>query len=107
MGTSTNLYDAIFRRNDGQSPESEAIRTLGGSTATTTYTDLKENVDFLRSVANFQSKETVALVMPNSPELIVGLLALWADGAAAVPLNPAYTAAEFEVSAETADQNCV
>ncbi|CAK1359052.1 Peroxisomal-coenzyme A synthetase [Cercospora beticola] len=96
MGTSTNLYDAVFRRNDGQSPENEAIRTLRGSAAKTTYNSLKGNVDFLRSVANFQSKENVALVMPNSPELIVGLLALWADGAAAVPLNPAYTAAEFE-----------
>ncbi|KAF2207335.1 hypothetical protein CERZMDRAFT_17344, partial [Cercospora zeae-maydis SCOH1-5] len=38
----------------------------------------------------------VALLMPNSPALIIGLLALWADGAAAVPLNPAYTPTELE-----------
>ncbi|PPJ57874.1 hypothetical protein CBER1_00016 [Cercospora berteroae] len=96
MVSSTNLYSAIFDRNDEKRDKSQAIRSLGKSSAKSTYADLKHNVDALRCVADFQSQENVALVMPNSPELIVGLLALWADGAAAVPLNPAYTATEFE-----------
>ncbi|MGZ4370870.1 MAG: AMP-binding protein [Gaiellaceae bacterium] len=37
----------------------------------------------------------VALSLPNGPEIVVALLALARIGAAAAPLNPAYTAAEF------------
>ena len=37
----------------------------------------------------------VALSLPNGPEIVVALLALARLGAAAAPLNPAYTAAEF------------
>ena len=38
--------------------------------------------------------DRVALVLPNGPEFVQILLAITALGAAAVPLNPAYTAAE-------------
>ena len=37
----------------------------------------------------------VALSLPNGPEIVVALLALARLGAAAAPLNPAYTAGEF------------
>lgn len=39
--------------------------------------------------------ERVALSLPNGPEIVVALLALARLGAAAAPLNPAYTASEF------------
>ena len=39
--------------------------------------------------------DRVALALPNGPELVELLLALGALGAAAAPLNPAYTADEF------------
>jgi acyl-CoA synthetase (AMP-forming)/AMP-acid ligase II len=39
--------------------------------------------------------DRVALSLPNGPEIVIVLLALARLGAAAAPLNPAYTAAEF------------
>src|SRR5262245_47379745 len=39
--------------------------------------------------------DRVALVMPNSPEMVVAFLAV-ADSAVCAPLNPAYRAAEYE-----------
>jgi acyl-CoA synthetase (AMP-forming)/AMP-acid ligase II len=40
--------------------------------------------------------ERVALALPNGPDLVVLLLAVTVLGAAAAPLNPAYTQPEFE-----------
>jgi len=39
--------------------------------------------------------DRVALVLPNGPDVVLLLLAITALGAAAAPLNPAYTEAEF------------
>jgi len=39
--------------------------------------------------------DRVALALPNGPDLVLLLLAITALGAAAAPLNPAYTEAEF------------
>ncbi|KAH8664611.1 hypothetical protein BX600DRAFT_362760, partial [Xylariales sp. PMI_506] len=63
---------------------------------TVTYAQLRDIVDSTRARVNISSGERVALVMPNSLELIVGLLSVWAQGAAAAPLNPSYTSAEFK-----------
>ena len=40
--------------------------------------------------------DRVALALPNGPDVVLLLLAVTALGAAAAPLNPAYTAAEYE-----------
>jgi acyl-CoA synthetase (AMP-forming)/AMP-acid ligase II len=40
--------------------------------------------------------DRVAFALPNGPDLVLVLLAITALGAAAAPLNPAYTEAEFE-----------
>jgi oxalate---CoA ligase len=40
--------------------------------------------------------DRVALALPNGPDVVLLLLAVTALGAAAAPLNPAYTATEFE-----------
>jgi oxalate---CoA ligase len=40
--------------------------------------------------------DRVALSLPNGPDIVLLLLAVTALGAAAAPLNPAYTQAEFE-----------
>ena len=42
-----------------------------------------------------QRHDRVAIVLPNGPEMAVAFLSI-ACGAVAAPLNPAYTAAEFE-----------
>ena len=40
----------------------------------------------------------VALLVPNSPQLIIALLGIWRAGCIAVPLNPLYTERELEHS---------
>jgi len=40
--------------------------------------------------------DRVALALPNGPDVVLLLLAVTALGAAAAPLNPAYTAAEYQ-----------
>ena len=40
--------------------------------------------------------DRVALIMPNSPQMVISEIAIWKAGAIAVPLNPLYTLNEFE-----------
>ena len=40
--------------------------------------------------------DRVALIMPNSPQMLISEIAIWKAGAIAVPLNPLYTLNEFE-----------
>ncbi len=42
--------------------------------------------------------DRVALVLPNCPQLILGLHAVWKAGAIAVPVNPYYTEHELELT---------
>ena len=63
-----------------------------------TLDELVEAVDRLSgrlSALGVKRSGRVALSLPNGPEIVVALLALARVGAAAAPLNPAYTAAEF------------
>jgi long-chain acyl-CoA synthetase len=40
--------------------------------------------------------DTVAILLPNSPEFVISQIAAWKAGAIAVPLNPLYTEEELE-----------
>ncbi len=40
--------------------------------------------------------DRVALVLPNSPQSLIGLFGIWKAGGIAVPLNPLYTQSELE-----------
>ena len=40
--------------------------------------------------------DRVALIMPNSPQMIISELGIWKAGAIAVPMNPLYTVIELE-----------
>ena len=42
------------------------------------------------------SGDRVALIMPNSPQMIISELGIWKAGAIAVPMNPLYTVPELE-----------
>lgn len=96
----TNLYQAVFvddsKRNNTN--ESIAAINLGREGSQVSYDQLRVLVDDARGTMHVGAGEKVALVMPNSLELIIGLLAVWAQGAAAAPLNPSYTSAELKVS---------
>ena len=43
-----------------------------------------------------QKGDRVALLLPNSPQSLIGQLGIWKAGAVAVPLNPMYTEHELE-----------
>src|ERR1700761_3440994 len=63
-----------------------------------TYAQVATRTDTLaRRVAalGVRRGDRVAFALPNGPDLVLLLLALPALGAAAAPLNPAYTEAEF------------
>ncbi|HXP18164.1 MAG TPA: AMP-binding protein [Streptosporangiaceae bacterium] len=47
------------------------------------------------AAAGVRPADRVAIALPNGPEFVQLLLAITAAGAAAAPLNPAYTASEF------------
>ncbi len=40
--------------------------------------------------------DRVALIMPNSPQMVISEFGIWKAGAIAVPMNPLYTLNEFE-----------
>ncbi len=64
-----------------------------------TYAQAAAAVDVLaRRLAGLGARrgDRVALALPNGPDIVLLLLAITALGAAAAPLNPAYTQAEFE-----------
>src|SRR5258708_4386308 len=64
-----------------------------------TYAQLAARIDALaRQLAGLGVRrgDRVALSLPNGPDFVLLLLAITVLGAAAAPLNPGYTATEFE-----------
>ena len=102
-----NLYQRIFEepiRPDASS--AIAVVDVAKDGRQVSYAQLKRLVDNYRSTIPIKAGEKVALVMPNSLELIVGLLATWAQGGATAPLNPAYTSSEFQVGSSINSSRC-
>ncbi|KAH9909149.1 hypothetical protein F4778DRAFT_776311 [Xylariomycetidae sp. FL2044] len=96
MAGPRNIYEAFFGDEEGRGVSSAvAAVDLGKDGNAVTYAELRARVDAARATAHIEDGDKVALVMPNSLELVVGLLACWAQGAATAPLNPAYTSTEF------------
>ena len=63
-----------------------------------TYGQVAEHIETLAgrlAAAGVRPGDRVALALPNSPDFVLLLLAITAVGAAAAPLNPAYTESEF------------
>jgi oxalate---CoA ligase len=64
-----------------------------------TYAQAASAVDVLAqrmAALGVRRGDRVALALPNGPDIVLLLLAITTLGAAAAPLNPAYTQAEFE-----------
>ena len=71
---------------------------IGEDGRTLTYPQLASRVEALAgrlAAAGVRRGDRVALSLPNGPEYIMLFFAITALGAAAAPLNPAYTEAEF------------
>ena len=69
----------------------------------TTYGELRAVADRLGSAlgtAGVGSGDAVAMSLPNGPEIVAAFLGVVAAGAAAAPLNQAYTAEEFHAYLE-------
>jgi acyl-CoA synthetase (AMP-forming)/AMP-acid ligase II len=83
---------SLIRRED----DHPALVAPGGDTVS--YAELHEVVERLArqlAGAGIQPGDAVALSLLNGPEIVLAFLAIVAVGAAAAPLNPGYTAAEF------------
>jgi len=49
--------------------------------------------------------DRVAMVLPNSPQSLIGLFGIWKAGGIAVPLNPLYTESELEFALKDCGAN--
>ena len=87
--------ELIFERAH-QAPEAAAIAAPGRSPLC--FGDLERHMNALAAALNARGvarNSRVAVVLPNGPEMAVAFLAV-ASCATCAPLNPAYTASEFE-----------
>ena len=85
----------IVRKRAASIPDSPALFFKGASMI---WSDLEKQSDALALAflsEGLQKGERVALLMPNSPQMIVAELAIWKTGAVAVPMNPLYTENEL------------
>src|SRR6266513_1476330 len=81
----------------GEPSRSAFIVPDGGQTLT--YAQVTAGIGTLAqrlAGAGVRRGDRVALTLPNGPDFVLLLLAITALGAAAAPLNPAYTQAEFD-----------
>jgi oxalate---CoA ligase len=84
--------NAILEHGDGPAlvvPEDGQVLTYGQ------LADRVTDLAGCLAAAGVGRGDRVALTLPNSPDMVQILLAIEALGAAAAPLNPAYTRAEF------------
>lgn len=85
----------IVRKRAENIPDVPALFFKGASM---TWGGLERRSDALASAflsEGLKKGERVALLMPNSPQMIVCELAIWKTGAVAVPMNPLYTEHEL------------
>ena len=90
--TAEALLDLI-ERNDGH-----PALVVPGTGATVSYAELHAAVDRVAGelvAVGITPGDAVAMSFANGPEMVIAFLSIIAAGAAAAPLNPAYTADEF------------
>jgi acyl-CoA synthetase (AMP-forming)/AMP-acid ligase II len=91
------VRDVLAALLDAGDPGAPALVTADDG-ARATYSELGGRVEQLArrlAGAGVSRGDRVALALPNGPEIVELLLAIAAMGAAAAPLNPAYTRDEF------------
>lgn len=106
--TATTLRDVPVRNS-----ENRALHSLGdedGADLSLSHKALRACVGSLASelvALPVPSGATVAIVLPNSPHFVVSFLAITGIAAVAAPLNPSYTAPEFEFYLKDAEVRLV
>ncbi|MBW4563693.1 MAG: AMP-binding protein [Mojavia pulchra JT2-VF2] len=97
FGTSINLtIEQLVRDSVKQNPQATAIAAPGRSSLS--YMRLYEHMQDVNTTLNALGLglgDRIAIVLPNGPEMAVAFLAVTACATSA-PLNPAYSAAEFD-----------
>lgn len=82
------------------SPAAETARPcLSTPEHTLSYADVEErSAAFAEQLteAGIGAGDVLGIMLPNSLELLIGLLAAWRVGAAATPINPTFTARELQ-----------
>jgi acyl-CoA synthetase (AMP-forming)/AMP-acid ligase II len=78
-------------------PDHAALPCLRHNSTNLTYRDVADRAEaFAEQLAErgIGRGDVVAIMLPNSIDLLIGLLAAWRLGAAATPINPVFTANE-------------
>ncbi len=86
----------VLRRSAVEQPRYPAMYFKG---AALSYLELEKQSDALAAALlslGIGQGDRVALIMPNSPQLLISEFGVWKAGAIAVPMNPLYTVNELE-----------
>jgi long-chain acyl-CoA synthetase len=86
----------VFSESVSQRPDHPALIFQG---KTISYRELQSlSAAFANALINLGIKpgDRIALLLPNSPQMIVALFGAWKAGGIVVPLNPLYTERELE-----------
>ena len=86
----------IVRNRAVEFPDREALFFKGSSLSWSDLETLSNALTAALLSTGLSKGGRVALLMPNSPQMIIGELAIWKAGAVAVPMNPLYTEHELE-----------
>ncbi|MCG8341760.1 MAG: AMP-binding protein [Chlorobiales bacterium] len=85
----------IVRKRAVEMPESPALFFKGSSMTWGELERLSNALALALQSEGLKKGERVALLIPNSPQIIISELAIWKTGAVAVPINPLYTENEL------------
>ena len=91
----TTLVD-LLRSGAAERPQHPALLFKG---ARMTFQELDRRTDSLAAALvalGVKKGDRVALLMPNSPQAVIGQIGAWKAGAVAAPINPLYTDHELE-----------
>lgn len=86
----------LLRSGAAERPEHPALLFKG---ARVTYRELDRQTDALAAALaglGVKKGDRIALLMPNSPQAVIGQIGAWKAGAVASPINPLYTDHELE-----------
>ena len=86
----------LLRSGAAERPEHPALLFKG---ARMTYRELDRQTDALAAALaalGVKKGDRIALLMPNSPQAVIGQIGAWKAGAVASPINPLYTDHELE-----------
>ena len=97
LSASAEVGESLTELLAGGRPQQPAL-IVPDSAEVLTYAQVASRVEALAqrlAELTVRRGDRVALALPNGPDVVLLLLAITALGAAAAPLNPAYTEAEF------------